>query len=66
MEIAILGYKFNNARIFVGYDTLEKRYYIHEILKIEGCKRGFIYKVKTKNEALDILNNFKKAHMFKR
>ena len=62
MEIAILGYKFNNARITAEYETVEKKYYIHEILKIGGGKGGFSYKVKTKKEALDILNNFKKAH----
>ena len=61
MKIACVGYIFSGNKITVSYDTVNKKYLIHEIFKTEGIKEVATYKVDSKKVALDIIKDLKKS-----
>ena len=61
MKIACVGYIFGSNRITVSYDTVNKKYLIHEIFKTEGIEGVSTYKVDSKKVALDIIKDLKKS-----
>ena len=60
MKIACVGYIFGNKHLSVSYDTMNKKYLIHQIFKTEGIKGVVTYKDDSKKVALDIIKDLKK------
>ena len=63
MKIACIGYIFGDNKITVSYDTVNKKFFVEEEYRDEdiGIKMGFNYSVKSREEAQDVLERFKKS-----
>ena len=63
MKSEMISYTIGSNSIIITYDETNKKFLVEEEYRDEdiGVKMGFIYSVKSREEAQDVLERFKKS-----